>query len=106
MKGIVIADGNDNKAGHFRVFQKKLTGSAAEDKAYGLDSAILDLTAKKRSDFIKPEPGPAAHSNLTPVMEADGVTPTGEVRLISFNPILKDQMDAEYNMDLKIQSSN
>jgi hypothetical protein len=106
MKGIVIADGNGNKAGQFRVFQKKLAGSAVEDKAYGLDSAILDLAAKKRSDFIKPKPDPAAHSKLTPVMEADGVTPTGEIRLICFDPILKDQMDAEYNMDLKIQSSN
>jgi hypothetical protein len=106
MKGMVIADGNGNKAGQFRVFQKKLAGSAAEDKAYGLFLAILDLTAKKRSDFIKPKPNPAAHSNLTRVMEADGITPTGRIRLICFDPILKDQMDAEYNMDLKIQSSN
>jgi hypothetical protein len=106
MKGIVIADGNGNKAGQFRVFQKKLAGSAAEDKAYGLDSAILDLTAKKRSDFIKPKPDPAAHSNLTPVMESDGTTPTGEIKLVCYDPILRDQMDAEYSMDLKIQSSN
>jgi hypothetical protein len=105
MKGIVIADGNGNKAGQFRVFQNKLAGSAAEDKVYGLDLAILDLTAKKRSDFIKPKPDPVAHLNLTPVMESDGVTPTGEIKLICFDPILKDQMDAEYNMDLKIQPS-
>jgi hypothetical protein len=39
-------------------------------------------------------------------MEADGVTPTGEIRLVCFDPILKDQMEAEYTMDLKIQSSN
>jgi hypothetical protein len=39
-------------------------------------------------------------------MESDGVTPTGEIKLICYDPILKDQMDAEYNMDLKIQSSN
>jgi hypothetical protein len=45
MKGIVIADENGNKAGQFHVFQKKLAGAAAKDKAYGLDSAILDLTA-------------------------------------------------------------
>jgi hypothetical protein len=68
MKGIVVADGNGNKAGQFRVFQKKLMGAAADDKAYGLDSAILDLIAKKRSDFIKPKPDPISHSNLTPVM--------------------------------------
>jgi hypothetical protein len=106
MKGIVIADGNGNKAGQFRVFQKKLAGSAADDKAYGLDSAILDLKAKVRSDFIKPKPSPTSHSTLTPVIGTDGVTPTGENKLICFDPILKDQMDAEYTMDLKIQSSN
>jgi hypothetical protein len=106
MKGIVIANGNGNKAGQFRVFQKKLAGSAADDKAYGLDSAILDLKAKVRSDFIKPKPSPTSHSNLTAVMGTDGVTPTGENKLVCFDPILKDQMDAEYTMDLKIQSSN
>jgi hypothetical protein len=106
MKGVVIADGNGNKAGQFRVFQKKLAGTAAEEKAYGLDSAILDLIAKIRSDFIKPKPDPSGHSILTPVMESDDVTPTGKIKLICFDPILKDQMDAEYSMDLKIQSSN
>jgi hypothetical protein len=88
------------------VFQKKLAGAAADDKAYGLDSAILDLTAKIRSDFTKPKPSPSAHSNLTTVYEADDVTPTGEIKLTCFDPTIKDQMDAEYNMDLKIQSSN
>jgi hypothetical protein len=43
MKGIVIAQSNKNLAGKFRVFQKKLAGAAPDDKAYGLDSAILDL---------------------------------------------------------------
>jgi hypothetical protein len=87
MKGIVIADGNGNKAGQFRVFQKKLAGSAADDKAYGLDSVILDLKAKVRSDFIKPKPSPTSHSTLTPVMGTDNVTPTGENKLICFDPI-------------------
>jgi hypothetical protein len=106
MKGIVFADGNGSKAGQFCLFQKKLTRAAAEDKEYGLDLTILDLTAKKRLDFIKPKPDPVSHSNLTPVMEVDGTTTTGEIKLICFNPILEDQMDAEYSMDLKIQSSN
>jgi hypothetical protein len=106
MKGIVVADGNGNKAGQFRVFQKKLAGAAADDKAYGLDSAIIDLIAKKKSDFVKPKPDVSSHSRLTTVMEADGTTPTGEIKLICFDPIAKDQMEAEYNMDLKIQSSN
>jgi hypothetical protein len=43
MKGIVIAQDNGNMSGQFRMFQKKLTGAATVDKAYGLDSAILDL---------------------------------------------------------------
>jgi phage tail tape-measure protein len=90
MKGVVIANGNGNKAGQFRVFQKKLAGAAADNKAYGLDSAILDLIAKKRSDFIKPKPDPISHSNLTPVMEADNVTPTGEIKLACFDPVMKD----------------
>jgi hypothetical protein len=85
------------------VFQKKLAGAAEDDKAYGLDSAILDLIAKKRSDFIKPKTKPISHSNLTSVMEADNVTPTGEIKLVCFDPIMKDQMEAEYTMDLKIQ---
>jgi hypothetical protein len=88
MKGIIIADGNGNKAGQFRVFQKKLTGAAADDKAYGLDSAILDLTAKVRSDFIRPRPNPSVHSNLTTVYKENGVTPTGEIKLICFDPVL------------------
>jgi hypothetical protein len=37
MKGTVIAQGHGNMAGQFRVFQKKLAGAAADDKAYGLD---------------------------------------------------------------------
>jgi hypothetical protein len=44
MKGIVITQGNGNMSGQFHVFQKKLAGAAADDKAYRLDSAILDLT--------------------------------------------------------------
>jgi hypothetical protein len=52
-----------------------------------------------------------SHSNLITIYEKDDkgantkVAP-GEKRLICFNPILKDEMDAEYNMDLKIQNSN
>jgi hypothetical protein len=106
MKGIVIAQGNGNMSGQFRVYQKKLAGSAADDKAYGLDSAILDLTSKVRSDFIKPKPSPTAHSNIVPIMEADNVTPTGGNKLVCHDPVLKESMDAEYNMDLKIQMSN
>jgi hypothetical protein len=111
MKGIVIAQGNGNLAGQFRVYQKIMAGSAADDKAYGLDSAILDLTAKVKSDFVMPKPDPLVHSKLFSVMEKDdqGVAtkiPTGEMKLLCFNPILKDEMDSEYNMDLKIQKSN
>jgi hypothetical protein len=40
-KGIVIAQGNGNMSGQFRVFQRRLAGAAAENQAYGLDSAIL-----------------------------------------------------------------
>jgi hypothetical protein len=46
MKGIVIAQRNGNMYGQFCTFQKKLAGAASDDKAYGLDSAILELTAK------------------------------------------------------------
>jgi hypothetical protein len=88
-------------SGQFRVFQNKLTGAATDDKAYGLDSAILDLTAKIRSDFVKPKPSTTLHSNVVPVMEADGRTPTGENRLVCHDPALKEQIDAEYNMNLK-----
>jgi hypothetical protein len=86
------------------MFQKKLAGAAADDKAYELDSAILELTAKIQSDFVKPKPNPNVHSTLTPVVE-NGVA-TGENKLLCFGPALKEQMDAEYNMDLKLQSSN
>jgi hypothetical protein len=111
MKGIVVAHGRGNMAGLFRVFQEKLAGSAADNKAYGLDSSILDLVAKVKSDFVKPKPSPLSHSNLVTIYEKDdkGVPTkiaTDEKRLICFNPILKDEMDAEYNMDLKIQKSN
>jgi hypothetical protein len=105
MKGTVIAQGDGNLAGQFREFQKKLAGAAAEDKAYGLDSAILDLVAKKRTDFVKPKPDPTIHSNLVPEVDADGDN-TGGYKLVCFDPALKEQMDAEYNMDLKFQSSN
>jgi hypothetical protein len=73
MKGIVIAQDNGNMAGQFRTFQKKLAGAAADDKAYGLDSAILDLIAKTRSDFVIPKPSPNIHhSNLVPEVNAAG----------------------------------
>jgi hypothetical protein len=111
MKGIVVSHGRGNMAGLFRVFQEKLAGAAADDKAYGLDSSILDLVAKVKSDFVKPKPSPLSHSNLVTMYEKDdkGVSTkvkTGEKKLVCFNPILKDEMDAEYNMDLKIQKSN
>jgi hypothetical protein len=105
MKGEVIAQGNGNMAGQFRMFQKKLAGAAAEDKAYGLDSAIIDLVAKKRSDFVKPKPDPSIHSKLVPEKDSAGDL-TGGNTIVCFNPFLKDQMEAEYNMDLKFQSSN
>jgi hypothetical protein len=111
MKGIVIAQGNGNLAGQFRVYQEKMAGSAADDKAYGLDSSILDLVAKVKSDFVKPKPSPLSHSNLVDIMVMDEngkptSVATGERRLICYDPILKDEMEAEYNMDLKIQKSN
>jgi hypothetical protein len=105
MKGIVIAQGNGKMAGQFRVFQTKMAGAAADDKAYGLDSAILDLIAKKRTDFVKPKPDPSIHSNLVPEVDTAGDPTGGYNKLICFNPALKEQMDAEYTMDLKFQSS-
>jgi hypothetical protein len=104
MKGVVIAQGNGNLSEQFRIYLNKLAGSAADDKAYGLDSTILELKTKVRSDFVKPKPNPNVHSTLTPVIENG--TATGENKLVCFDPALKEQMDAEYNMDLKIQSSN
>jgi hypothetical protein len=111
MKGIVVAQGNGNLAGEFRVYQQKMAGAAADDKAYGLDSSILDLVAKVKSDFVEPKPSPLSHSNLVRIMEKDdkGVAtkvPTGEKRLVCYDPILRDEMDAEYKMDLKIQKSS
>ena len=108
MKNIVIALANGNLAGQFRVYQAKMAGAAADDKAYGLDSAILDLVAKVKSDFVKPKPDPLSHSNLITIYEKDDQgantkVPTGEKRLVCFDPILKDEMDSEYSMDLKIQ---
>jgi hypothetical protein len=64
MKDIVIAHGNGNQSGQFRVFQKKLAGAAADDKAYGLDSAILELKAKVRSDFVKAKPNQNVYSTF------------------------------------------
>jgi hypothetical protein len=105
MKGVVIARSNGDLTGQFRVFRKKLAGAAADDKAYGLDSAILDLVAKVKSDFVQPKPDPLIHSNIIDVVGADGA-PTGERKLVCHDPIAKEQIDAEYNMDLKIQKSN
>jgi hypothetical protein len=116
MKGIVVATGSGNLSGQFRIFQNKMAGSAADDKAYGLDSSILDssildLVAKIKSDFVKPKPSPLLNSNLVDIMEKDDKgLPTkmapGESKLVCFDPILKDEMEAEYNMDLKVQKSN
>jgi hypothetical protein len=80
MKGIVIAQGNGNLFDQFRVYLNGLAGSAADDKAYGLNPAILELTPKVWSDFVKPKPSPNIHSNLTPITEI-GVA-TGGNRLI------------------------
>jgi hypothetical protein len=106
MEGVVIAQSIGNLAGQFRVFQKKLAGAAAADKVYGLDSAITYLEAKSRSDFVQPKPSPLVHSNLVSIMEADNVTPMGGKKLVCHDPILKEQMDAGYSMDLKLQKAN
>jgi hypothetical protein len=105
MTGIVIAQGNGNMSGQFRLFQKKLAGGAADDKAYGLDSAILELTAKVRSDFVKPKQNPSVLSIIVPEVDGAG-NATGGNKLVCHDPVLKEQMDAEYSTDLKIQSSN
>ena len=105
MKGIVIARSHGDLTGQFRVFRKKLAGAAADDKAFGLDSAILDLVAKVQTDFVEPRPDPLVHSNLIEVVDVHGL-PTGERRLVCHDPILKEQMDLEYNTDLKIQKGN
>jgi hypothetical protein len=104
MTGITIAQNIGKMSGLFSVFEKKLTGASADDKAYGLDLSILELVAKVRSDFIKPKPIPNIHSNVTVIL-LNGVA-TGENRPICFDPVMKEQMDAEYSMDLKLQSSN
>jgi hypothetical protein len=111
MLPVVIAHGRGNMAGLFRVFQEKVAGAAADDKAYRLDSSILDLVAKVKSDFVKPKPSPLTHSKIVTVFEKDDKgaptkVPTGEKKLVCFSPILKDEMDAAYSMDLKIQKSN
>jgi hypothetical protein len=95
MKGIVIAHGNGNLAGQFRVFQEKLAGAAANDKAYGLDSAILDLILRVKSDFVQPKTDPRVHSRILDIMEVDdkglpSKIPTGEKKLMCFDPIMKD----------------
>jgi hypothetical protein len=48
MKGIVVATGNGNLSGQFRVYQNKMAGSAANDKHMGLTH--LSLTSWPRSN--------------------------------------------------------
>jgi hypothetical protein len=43
MKGIVTAQSNGDLAGQFSVFQRKLAGAAADDKAYGWIQLSLTL---------------------------------------------------------------
>ena len=104
MKDVVIALGNGNLSEQYRVYTNIMAGSAADDKAFGLDTVILNLKAKVRSDFIKDKPSPTAHSNLAAVIE-NGVATSANV-LICHDPVLKEQMESEYYMDLKYQSSN
>jgi hypothetical protein len=97
IKGIVIAQGNGILTDQLRVFQEKLAGAAADDKAYGLDSAILDLVPKVKKDFVKPKPSPLSHSKLVDIMEKDDkglptTVATGERKLVCYDPILKDEM--------------
>jgi hypothetical protein len=70
-----------------------------------LTQPSLTLIAKVKSDFVQPKPDPLIHSNIIDVVGADGAL-TGERRLVCHDPIAKEQIDAEYNMDLKIQKSN
>ena len=67
MKGTVIALANGNLLGQYRTYQNTLAGSAAADKAYGLDSVILDLVAKVESDFVTSKPDPLQHSNVVTI---------------------------------------
>ncbi|OEU19788.1 hypothetical protein FRACYDRAFT_235849 [Fragilariopsis cylindrus CCMP1102] len=111
MKNIVIALANGNLLGQYRVYQNTMAGSAADDKAYGLDSSILDLVAKVETDFVKTKPDPLKHSKLITIYEKDDkgaatTTPTGEKRLVCFDPILKESLDTNYFIDVKIQKAN
>ena len=104
MKGVVLAQGNGNLTGQLRVFQEKLAGATADDKAYGLDSAILDLIPKVNTDFVKSKPSPLVHSKLVTIYQNDDkgaptTIETGEMKLVCFNLVMEEEMEAEYNMD-------
>lgn len=65
--------------------------------------------ANVKLDFVKPKPSPLSHFNLAKikrVYRAYTKVATSVEKLVCFDPILKDEMEAEYNMDLKIQKSN
>ena len=111
MKGIVVALANGNLLGQYRVLQNTMAGTAAGEKAYGLDSAILDLVAKVESDFVTTKSDPLKHSKVVTIYEKDdkGVNTTvatGEKRLVCYDPILKASMDSNYFIDVKIQKAN
>ncbi|OEU10829.1 hypothetical protein FRACYDRAFT_246701 [Fragilariopsis cylindrus CCMP1102] len=111
MKGIVVALANGNLLGQYRVLQNTMAGTAASEKAYGLDSAILELVAKVESDFVTSKSDPLKHSTVVTIYTkdatgADTTTPTGEKRLVCFDPILKASMDSNYFIDVKIQKAN
>ncbi|OEU05681.1 hypothetical protein FRACYDRAFT_258678, partial [Fragilariopsis cylindrus CCMP1102] len=101
MKGTVIALANGNLLGQYRTYQNTLAGSAAADKAYGLDSVILDLVAKILCNIRTSLP-----STKKDATGADTTTPTGEKRLVCFDPILKESTDSNYFIDVKIQKAN
>lgn len=104
MKGAVLAQGNGNLTRQLRVFQEKLAGATAGDKAYGLDSAILDLIPKVNTDFVKSKSSPLVHSELVTIYQKDDkgaptTIETGEMILVCFNSVMEEEMEAEYNMD-------
>ncbi|OEU05857.1 hypothetical protein FRACYDRAFT_257799 [Fragilariopsis cylindrus CCMP1102] len=111
MKGIVVALANGNLLGQYRILQNTMAGTAASEKAYGLDSSILELVAKVESDFVTSKSDPLKHSTVVTIYTkdatgADTTTPTGEKRLVCFDPILKASMDSNYFIDVKIQKAN
>lgn len=104
LHNIVIDHDKPSILSQFREYKKGLSSVATNKGAYGLDIAIETGVGRTKASFMPAFVNVQLHSNIVPT-RTGGVLDGGNA-IVCFDPVLKQQLDIIYNMELKTALSN